>query len=183
LHGFANPAYIRRFLCSPLPSVAPYCVPGGVRVVSISPSYPGNTVSSTSSSSEYIPSTLCLIRLTRTHLINTRPAGKDVLQRASDLGKGEKTPPAVLAESIQSPPSLFMRWLLVSLPHSIPALTSHNAQGLGQRKRKDPTGTVRGLVQSWPLSTERPMRCSLKFGIAPVQHLRGPRPYWASFGD
>jgi hypothetical protein len=34
VHGVANPAYISRFLFSALPHVAPYCAPGGVRVVS-----------------------------------------------------------------------------------------------------------------------------------------------------
>jgi hypothetical protein len=34
LLGVANAAYLRGFLVSALPSVAPYCVPGGVRVVS-----------------------------------------------------------------------------------------------------------------------------------------------------
>src|SRR5215203_5183066 len=37
LHRFANPPYLGRFPFSALPRVAPYCVPGGVRVVSISP--------------------------------------------------------------------------------------------------------------------------------------------------
>src|SRR5215211_3362947 len=35
LLGLANPAYLSRFLCSAMPSIAQYCVPGGVRVVSI----------------------------------------------------------------------------------------------------------------------------------------------------
>jgi hypothetical protein len=35
LHRLANPAYLSLFLFSGLPCVAPYCVPGGVRVVSI----------------------------------------------------------------------------------------------------------------------------------------------------
>jgi hypothetical protein len=35
LHGPANPAYLSCILCSALPSVAPYCVRGGIRVVSI----------------------------------------------------------------------------------------------------------------------------------------------------
>src|SRR5918994_680586 len=35
LHRLANPAYLSRFPFSALPCVAPYCVPGGVRVVSI----------------------------------------------------------------------------------------------------------------------------------------------------
>jgi hypothetical protein len=35
LHRLANPAYLRGFLCFALPSVAPYCVPGGIKVVSI----------------------------------------------------------------------------------------------------------------------------------------------------
>ena len=34
LRGVANPAYLRAFLFSALPRVAPYCVPGGVKVVS-----------------------------------------------------------------------------------------------------------------------------------------------------
>src|SRR5215217_9449741 len=34
LHEVAIPAYLGRFLFSVLPRVAPYCVPGGVRVVS-----------------------------------------------------------------------------------------------------------------------------------------------------
>jgi hypothetical protein len=34
LHELANPAYLSRFPFSALPCVAPYCVPGGVRVVS-----------------------------------------------------------------------------------------------------------------------------------------------------
>ncbi len=34
------------FLFPALPRVAPYCVRGGVQVVSISPSYPPNTVAS-----------------------------------------------------------------------------------------------------------------------------------------
>ena len=34
LQGVANPAYLEGFLCSRLPRVAPYCVPGGIRVVS-----------------------------------------------------------------------------------------------------------------------------------------------------
>src|SRR5215208_6379149 len=44
LHRVANAAYIGRFLFSGLPHVAPYCVRGGVRVVSISPSYSPDTV-------------------------------------------------------------------------------------------------------------------------------------------
>jgi hypothetical protein len=39
LHGLANPAWINRFPFYALPCVATYCVPGGVRVVSISPSH------------------------------------------------------------------------------------------------------------------------------------------------
>src|SRR5215211_9219328 len=35
VQGLANPAFLSKFLCSALPSVAPYCVPGGIRVVSI----------------------------------------------------------------------------------------------------------------------------------------------------
>jgi hypothetical protein len=34
LHSLANPAYLSPFPFSALPSVAPYCIPGGVRVVS-----------------------------------------------------------------------------------------------------------------------------------------------------
>jgi hypothetical protein len=34
LHKVANPPYLSGFLCSGLLRVAPYCVPGGVRVVS-----------------------------------------------------------------------------------------------------------------------------------------------------
>ena len=44
LQGLAKPLYLGGFLCSGLLRVAPYCVPGGVRVVSILPSYPPNTV-------------------------------------------------------------------------------------------------------------------------------------------
>src|SRR5918997_4246289 len=40
LHRVANPAYLSRFPFSALPCVAPYCAPGGIRVVSTSPSYP-----------------------------------------------------------------------------------------------------------------------------------------------
>jgi hypothetical protein len=36
VQGVANPAYLSHFLFSGLPCVAPYCVPGGVRVVSMS---------------------------------------------------------------------------------------------------------------------------------------------------
>jgi hypothetical protein len=39
----ANPAYLSRFLYSGLLRVASYCVPGGVRVVSMSSSYPLKT--------------------------------------------------------------------------------------------------------------------------------------------
>jgi hypothetical protein len=35
LQAVAKPAYLGRFLFSVLPCVARYCVPGGVRVVSI----------------------------------------------------------------------------------------------------------------------------------------------------
>ena len=38
----ANPAYLSCFLFSGLQCVAPYCAPGGVRVVSIPPLYPPN---------------------------------------------------------------------------------------------------------------------------------------------
>jgi hypothetical protein len=34
LQGFANAAYLSGFLCSGLLRVAPYCVPGGISVVS-----------------------------------------------------------------------------------------------------------------------------------------------------
>src|SRR5215213_3853683 len=34
VHKLANPAYLGGFLCSALLRVAPYCVPGGIRVVS-----------------------------------------------------------------------------------------------------------------------------------------------------
>src|SRR5918994_2026771 len=34
VQGIANPAYLEGFLFHGLPSVAPYCVPGGIRVVS-----------------------------------------------------------------------------------------------------------------------------------------------------
>jgi hypothetical protein len=40
----ANPAFLGGFLCSGVLSVAPYCVPDGVRVVSISPSNLPNVV-------------------------------------------------------------------------------------------------------------------------------------------
>jgi hypothetical protein len=36
VHRLANPAYLKGFLFSGLLRVAPYCVPGGIRVVSIS---------------------------------------------------------------------------------------------------------------------------------------------------
>src|SRR5215216_1109225 len=42
----ANPAYLKGFLFSALLRVAPYCVPGGIRVVSMSPSYRSSTKSS-----------------------------------------------------------------------------------------------------------------------------------------
>ena len=35
LLGLANTAFLKGFLFSDLPSVAPYCVPGGIRVVSM----------------------------------------------------------------------------------------------------------------------------------------------------
>jgi hypothetical protein len=35
LHRLANPLYLKGFLFPALPSVAPYCVPGGVKVVSV----------------------------------------------------------------------------------------------------------------------------------------------------
>ena len=34
LHGLANTAFLKGFLFSELPSIAPHCVPGGIRVVS-----------------------------------------------------------------------------------------------------------------------------------------------------
>ena len=40
----AKPVFLGHFLCSGLLGVAPYCVPGGVRVVSISLSYLLNNV-------------------------------------------------------------------------------------------------------------------------------------------
>jgi hypothetical protein len=46
LHGFAQPcksAYLGWFPFTGLLCVAPYCAPGGVRVVSKSPSYPPST--------------------------------------------------------------------------------------------------------------------------------------------
>src|SRR5919107_1069221 len=36
LQELANPVYLKGFLCSALPCIAPYCVPGGIRVVSAS---------------------------------------------------------------------------------------------------------------------------------------------------
>src|ERR687890_2854823 len=39
----ANPPYLGGFLRSALLRVAPYCVPGGIRVVSILPSYMAST--------------------------------------------------------------------------------------------------------------------------------------------
>jgi hypothetical protein len=44
LQGTANAAYIEGFPFPALPHVAPYCAPGGIRVVSISPSHLPNTV-------------------------------------------------------------------------------------------------------------------------------------------
>jgi hypothetical protein len=44
LHELANAPYLSRFLFSGLPCVAPYCAPGGVRVVSKLPSYLRNAV-------------------------------------------------------------------------------------------------------------------------------------------
>jgi hypothetical protein len=44
LQGVANPVYVRRFLFSRLLSVAPYCVPSGIRVVSIASSYSSDTI-------------------------------------------------------------------------------------------------------------------------------------------
>src|SRR5687768_13280075 len=43
LQRLANAAYLEGFPFPALLRVAPYCVPGGVRVVSTSPSYPHNT--------------------------------------------------------------------------------------------------------------------------------------------
>src|SRR5215211_4893959 len=40
LPGVANPAFLGGFLFSGLLRVAPYCAPGGIRVVSISPPRP-----------------------------------------------------------------------------------------------------------------------------------------------
>ena len=40
MQRLANDAYLSGFLCSALLRVAPYCVPGGIRVVSILSSYP-----------------------------------------------------------------------------------------------------------------------------------------------
>jgi hypothetical protein len=39
LHGLGKRAYLGCFLFPRLPRVAPYCVPGGVRVVSMQPLY------------------------------------------------------------------------------------------------------------------------------------------------
>jgi hypothetical protein len=44
LHRNTNPAYLSRFRFSALLGVAPYCVPGGIRVVSISSSYSPDTI-------------------------------------------------------------------------------------------------------------------------------------------
>jgi hypothetical protein len=44
LQSLANTPYLKGFLCCALPRVAWYGVPGGVRVVSISPMYPRHTV-------------------------------------------------------------------------------------------------------------------------------------------
>ena len=44
LHEFANTAYVSRFLFSGLLRVAPYCVPDGIRVVSIAPLLSGRGV-------------------------------------------------------------------------------------------------------------------------------------------
>src|SRR5215217_5361761 len=70
LHTLANPAYLAGFLCSALLSVAQYCVPGGVRVVSISLSPLPVTLSFTSSSIQSQSGKFCLVQLT----INLRPA-------------------------------------------------------------------------------------------------------------
>src|SRR5215211_5730345 len=43
LHGLANAPFLRRFPFSALPCVAPYCVRGGIRVISILPSYLAST--------------------------------------------------------------------------------------------------------------------------------------------
>jgi hypothetical protein len=40
VQGVANPAFLSDFLCSGLLGVAPYCVPGGIRVVSGVREYP-----------------------------------------------------------------------------------------------------------------------------------------------
>src|SRR5829696_5199111 len=44
LHRNTNPAYLSRFRFSALLGVAPYCVPGGIRVVSISSLYSPDTI-------------------------------------------------------------------------------------------------------------------------------------------
>src|SRR5215217_3308551 len=69
LHTLANPAYLAGFLCSALLSVAQYCVPGGVRVVSISLSPLPVTLSFTSSSIQSQSGKFFLVQLT----INLRP--------------------------------------------------------------------------------------------------------------
>ena len=38
--GLASPGYLSRFHFSVLPNVEPYCAPGGVKVVSVSPCCP-----------------------------------------------------------------------------------------------------------------------------------------------
>jgi hypothetical protein len=35
LHSLAKPAFLNGFSCSGLPRIAPYCAPGGIRVVSV----------------------------------------------------------------------------------------------------------------------------------------------------
>jgi hypothetical protein len=44
VQGVANPSFLKGFPFSTLLRIALYCVPGGVRVVSIAPSYLPNTV-------------------------------------------------------------------------------------------------------------------------------------------
>jgi hypothetical protein len=79
LHRNANPAYLRGFLCSGLPCVAPYCVPGGVRVVS---AFWRSVPSSISFRS--LPSNLFL------HL-----ASQDFLSERAQLGVWGHTPPRI----------------------------------------------------------------------------------------
>ncbi len=46
LHTIADPLYLSRFLFSALPRVAPYCLPGGVKVVSVFRCSPAASVGS-----------------------------------------------------------------------------------------------------------------------------------------